>query len=366
MTCLLCGLDLAASPVVNLVARHGAYQRSVACERCGLVQVSPMPTPEALTAYYASGQYRRDFPPLHSPERLDRASEAHAVWLANHLGVTETSRLLEVGCGFGRVAAAIEKATGARVVVRDSDPDMLAEAWSRGLREYVEGEPIDVVYACQVLEHLADPIADLHRWARIATRLHVELPSVESMYGGPRHFFQWPHVVNYSPRTLMLLLARAGWDVTECGMVATTHVLFATATRGEPKTYDEAEVGVKLPAKDGATVASEIAEYRRQFETSPGAMLAAFMDGASIGDLPGGGEAEVRSELRLISGVVGEAIDSIGALSQAAEEAVAARDEAWSPGEWGRGFSAGQAATWQRAQQMLAHLANHLKRRAVV
>ena len=254
--CLLCGHDLADAQVVNTIARNNTPQRSVACARCAFVQVDPMPTADELRDYYASGQYRREFPwlpvdgvPPDSPEygaARDRQAEQGATWMAMELGGLGGKVLYEVGCGDGRVAAAVQRLGDERTLAMawDDDPDMRAQAEARGV--VVTRNPTrlsDVVYAHQVLEHTPDPVGTLRSWRsllRDGGLVHIQVPTLEAMYGGASHFFQKPHVVNFTMRTLVLTLLRAGFSPHRVGISG--NVLYATAEMADEDalTYEQA------------------------------------------------------------------------------------------------------------------------------
>ena len=254
MTCLLCGSDQPAK-VVNEIARNETPQRLVCCGRCGFVQADPMPTAEALADYYASGRYRREFPAL--PRRgvqpgaagYEAACDADAEVAARSIaqpgvcGISRGDRVVEIGCGDGRVAAWFAR-LGAEVEAWDVDPGQRSLAAARFAREGLGraqvSEPLpwaaDVVVALQVLEHQPDPLATLRGWRSLLKdggRLHVQVPTIERMYGGPRHFFQWPHVVNFTTRTLGIALIMAGFREVRVGISG--QVLCASAVRA----YDD-------------------------------------------------------------------------------------------------------------------------------
>lgn len=280
MTCILCHTDLTAAQVVNTVARNGYPQTSVVCPRCGLCQVTPMPSAEEVTAYYASGEYRREFPPLpvgsvrpgdtgYEAALDDRASQA-ADWLVLH-GMRRGDTVTEIGCGDGRLAAALTR-RGLLVDVVEADPAMLEKARSRGCSVWLEEKPwrVDWLLSCQVLEHQTDPVATLRGWRRLVDyetgRLHVEVPTLERMYGGASHFFQRPHLVNFTTRTLRLALLVAGFDNVRTGLNGS--VLWATAEHGQPMTIDAALAEVGPPDDVAALIAAH--EESRKLEPRAG------------------------------------------------------------------------------------------------
>ncbi len=101
----------------------------------------------------------------------------HAEWtlVRSALGVRKDARVLEVGCGTGRFARALED-DGALVVGLDRDPAMLAVARSRVSGELLVGSAqqlpfvdrcFDAALAVSVCEFIADPALVVREMARV-------------------------------------------------------------------------------------------------------------------------------------------------------------------------------------------------------
>jgi methionine biosynthesis protein MetW len=144
--------------------------------------------------------------------------------------VTPGSRVLDVGCAEGYVAAEL-LARGCSVVGIERDPRAAAIARERGIEVLgldVEAVPLaaarfDVVVFADVLEHLRDPVAVL-RQALPAGRAVVSLPNVahwtarRSLLGGrfPREgfgLFDRTHLRFYTRETAHELAGEAGFRV---------------------------------------------------------------------------------------------------------------------------------------------------------
>ena len=347
-SCVLCAASLDAAPVVNEVARHGYPQRSVACPRCAMVQESPMPSAESLTAYYASGDYRREFAWTRSPdERADDACAA-AEWLRAHLG--DMRRSLEIGCGEGRVASWL----GADAI--EADPAMAAEAASRGVHVGSRGA-YDVVYALQVIEHQADPVASLREWRGMLApggRVHVQLPTLERMYGGASHFFQRPHVANFTRLTLGIALRMAGLRPTVISVSGC--VMYATAERAEPMTFAEASA-YSGPVDDvPALLAAHEAERRRPLASSD--VLERWIEGASLADLPTGSEAALRLEVLYLAESYGRLAQSVGKVALDLHDEAVRLGETWDADPLLYGYAMGKARQCATVGQVLAAVGN--------
>jgi SAM-dependent methyltransferase len=301
--CTLCGADLADAITVAATGRHGDACHEVACAACGLVQRADMPGDTELSAYY-TGPYRAKF--TRSPvvaddgsvhewgtpeaERItDERTAAYADFIVSSLGLTSESSLMEVGCGDGRLAAAFKERIR-WVAALEADESMAMEAIrrrvlcvNRTLDDYIaavspiehdEEEPgFDAVVSCHVLEHFRDPLGALaHMRAILAKggKCWAEVPNTDRPYNGLSHYFQWPHLFNFTAETLSLLFIRAGFEdvhVHEHG-----HMLFIYGTNGgrAPVSYDEAvgifrQRGHDVPT--GAEVAARLAAYEERWRS---------------------------------------------------------------------------------------------------
>lgn len=103
----------------------------------------------------------------------DAGAPLHAAVLAA-TGIGPGTRVLDLGCGSGGFARAAADG-GAQVTGVDLDPDAVAQAAAavpegtflvRTAQDPPRG-PFDVVAAVQLLEHVRDPVAVLHRAGRV-------------------------------------------------------------------------------------------------------------------------------------------------------------------------------------------------------
>lgn len=376
--CHLCDTDLGSAIVVNTIARHGEPQMSVACSRCGLVQVDTLPSEAELAAYYRD-EYRSKFPwsPVQGPdgqmhehgtpvyERLmDEASGVYAKHILETVGVyPRGATVWEWGCGEGRLLAAMQ-AAGCEVLGIEADPAMRAAAASRWVMSW-DLPPLDVhprpavVMAVHVLEHFREPLRAL-RTMRLfmepGAKLWLEVPNVERPYGSLNHFFQRPHLYNFSADTLAALLVRAGFDdihVTESNTVLTA---YATHGGREACSYDEAIMRMGVAPPNGTEVAAMLAEYTRQRETSPGARLGAWLEAH------GDEDDWLRHEFNLMADALTVTLNSLGKMGEDLDEIIT--EDAWSPEPWVVAYRCGGKEMAQRAQVAVTHLANNLAARA--
>lgn len=142
--CLLCG-DVRGEPALE---ENG--WRCVRCPACGLLRVSPRPSPEAIRALYAHDA------PRNARHLLDLLGAARP-----------PGRLLEIGAGWGHLLqVARERGWDVRAV--EPDParcghlrdGLQIPAREEPLQPRQEGEaPVDAIVHCNVLSHLPDPVA---------------------------------------------------------------------------------------------------------------------------------------------------------------------------------------------------------------
>jgi SAM-dependent methyltransferase len=140
------------------------------------------------------------------------------------------ARILDLGAGDGRLAAALARA-GHRVTAVEPFRDVVAgrgldgvEVVRSGVQELELPEhTYDVVVLWHVLEHLDDPRAVLgrvHGWLAPRGCLLVGVPNLDSLQadlGGDRwfHLDSQRHLVHFTPAGLDLLLGRSGFRTVE-------------------------------------------------------------------------------------------------------------------------------------------------------
>jgi SAM-dependent methyltransferase len=111
-------------------------------------------------------------------EQVDRRWEVETPWFGDLIrsacGLTATSRVLDFGCGLGRLSKYLIDTTGCRVVGIDISPSMLrlahdyvgSERFSTALYPDFSADPgqggsFDAAFACYVLQHVERPDHDL-------------------------------------------------------------------------------------------------------------------------------------------------------------------------------------------------------------
>lgn len=146
------------------------------CTECGFTHILPLPTEEALTAFYQEAFYA-----VERPKYFSDTEEDIDWWMAtyrNYFDVfeqhTNGRRILDVGSGPGYFLLAGQE-RGWEALGIEPSPDACAYATEHGARVVQEFftydaakayGPFDVVHASMVLEHVPDPcsmIEDIKR-----------------------------------------------------------------------------------------------------------------------------------------------------------------------------------------------------------
>ena len=242
----------------------------VKCRTCGLKRTNPRPTPATIGAYYPA-----DYAPYHSStveEKPSKSSinpdcplEQHLIekqrkflmdtirkpiktdvlrpngqssikaWLRHLLGLNARmlppippGRMLEVGCASGSY---MEQAKRLGWKVEGIEFSEEAAAVARGKGFNVQSGSLeqakapeaqyDVITAWMVLEHLHQPIfalKKLRKWVKPDGYLVALVPDAVSLsqtvFKELSYDLHLPaHLYHYSPKTLELVLANAGWEV---------------------------------------------------------------------------------------------------------------------------------------------------------
>ena len=238
VACNLCG-GRDAVPVAR--GRDFEYDTSdtevsaVRCTRCGLVYLRPRPAAAALPTIYPDDYYAYDFeaklPGI--VRRVKDRVDAAKVGLYRRL-VPRAGRLLDVGCGDGRILDMLRRhgrpdwdlwgvELGPRAVARARAKGYTVLA-GRFEDVALEPEAFDLLVMNQLIEHVDDPRAMLAK-ARAALRpgghVVIETPNLDSLdarlfrrrYWGGWHFPR--HFTLFTAATLAAAVRAAGLEPVE-------------------------------------------------------------------------------------------------------------------------------------------------------
>jgi SAM-dependent methyltransferase len=233
----------------------------------------------------------------HRPAHARRTAQSHAAFLLPHLRSGQA--LLDLGCGPGTITAGLAEAVapGSTVGVdlmpgRPDDAPGVTFVTANVHELPFEDASFDAIFACCLLQHLADPLAAVREARRVA-RPGAVIGLVDADWGGQLMYPQDPRLdqamvvaaglrPNTSPyvgRQLRSLLAEAGFSRPEgfarVSVEASTEQTLAVGTFSARGYSDDA--AVERAVELGVASAAEMAEYAdawRAWGEHPGAFLA--------------------------------------------------------------------------------------------
>ena len=205
----------------------------VKCRSCGLMRTNPRPTPSSMGLYYPA-----DYAPYHVPTVAQGAGAGKRSMLsrlfdmqARKLPPLEPGHVVELGCaagGFleemraaGWACSGIEFSEASAQAARDKGFDIQTATVESARPPSV---PANLVAAWMVLEHLHEPVSALRKlrtWVRPDGYLAASIPDAGSLerrvFGERWYALQVPtHLYHYSPRTMAVVLEKAGWRLVRC------------------------------------------------------------------------------------------------------------------------------------------------------
>jgi SAM-dependent methyltransferase len=227
--CFVCGSDKESEFLTirrtTSDASAGEY-RLARCTACNFLYINPRPTPDALTALYAThvAYFREDYEPISRELPVLRRV------LADITRFVPGGTLLEVGCGRGEL---LELALKAGFQVDGCDLQRSSAANSRinvhigtlGSADFAD-QSFDCIVLRNTLEHLFDPteeIARCHLLLKKSGILYLKVPNADYEHGWRcRLMFQksnvfgppW-HLNYFTQASLARFLFRSGFRVAE-------------------------------------------------------------------------------------------------------------------------------------------------------
>jgi SAM-dependent methyltransferase len=252
--------------------------RVVRCASCGVARTDPPPPVGVREAFYDADYGGGATPKLVGPVERVRRAFARARARAVVRGLPAGSRVLDVGCGDGKlVVALLDRGMRAIGLEGSTGPRLRASA-NTGHRVFASDAgrlpfgdgALDVVVIWHVLEHLPEPeraIAEVVRCLRPGGTLVVAVPDLNglaSRIGGAA----WlgldveRHLYHFTPRGLEALLARQHLVVRRrrhMNLELTVIDLFDSTLRrlglGRLALYDQLGTGSRRGARLLATAA---------------------------------------------------------------------------------------------------------------
>ncbi len=271
--CPLCQRREAAT--IGTRDRSGAPLRIVLCHGCGLVRVSPRPSPEAHRDFYERQSRREDKNArLPSPRRMYR----HARIALDRLEwIRQTARpgarVLDAGCDGGETVFVLSLAG---FDARGIEPDPVLASYAREClgvpvqNAWVEQSPppqerFDVVCSFHLIEHTLDPVAFLQKLRAAAApggRLALETPNLQAPFPPPARRWHKAHLYYFTADTLADCARAAGWKLLSLSTPPTAAICGSapspSAPARQPRTHC-AEIrlwsnGALSPPREGTTL----------------------------------------------------------------------------------------------------------------
>ncbi len=207
---------------------YGSHAQIVQCDHCGLVYANPRWTTAEVEAAYVVVE---DETYLKEREGRVLTFRKHLSSLEKHTGQGNGRSLLDIGAYIG-VFVEVAAAAGWDAYGVEPSNWAVSQAKKRGLRVYqgtqdaqeIKGRQFDAVTLWDVIEHVADPAAELRKSYDLLTPggwLAVHTMNIESLTARllGRH---WPwlmdmHLYYFSQKTLAALLQNIGYEVIWSG-----------------------------------------------------------------------------------------------------------------------------------------------------
>lgn len=229
--CYLCGKDAA-----DTMFEQPPY-RVVRCRDCSFVYTLPRLSPEQIKAMYQTAYWSSDAAKEFGYTDYLKDKELYlATYRMRREVITSRKprpgRVLDVGSAAGYFLATMKEIGWECHGIELSEFMAAKSAELFGLENVRPGsilearypyEHFDVITFWDVIEHLEDPLPHLQKACTLLRPdglLVIETQNVESLFArvmGSRwqHFKMAEHLYHFGPKTIAVLLARAGFDVVE-------------------------------------------------------------------------------------------------------------------------------------------------------
>ncbi len=234
--CILC--ETSERTLLYHYEQAGQARSFVICEGCGLTSLDPLPSAQQLAKQYSQGEFTKNVPSFVAAAHKLAAlspSEKHLRVLSECRRISGSDltdgTLVDVGCGFGELAASLAECfPSVRVVGLEPEAEVVEHLRSinknpririeQGVIETFSPAPSERVgglFLFTVFEHLPEPLDALRRMNRLLADngwLFVLVPDLmdPGSVFGPRSFFHTAHMYYYTDRTLGGLMKRGGFE----------------------------------------------------------------------------------------------------------------------------------------------------------
>jgi 2-polyprenyl-3-methyl-5-hydroxy-6-metoxy-1,4-benzoquinol methylase len=236
LPCNLCGKS--KKQTISTKDRYFRKLHTVMCTNCGLVFTDPMPTEEEVSQYYKKHyrlHYHNDIKPSKRAIYKNFKGASYR-YLSLKSILKEGSTLIDIGSGGGEFVSYLNTRG---IKAKGLEPNEHFSTYARqtydipvetGMWESASFEPesTDVITACHVLEHFRDPHAAMSqfwRWLKPGGYLHISVPNIINPKGTPISRFHFAHLYNFSPKTLLMMAKKTGFEATTILAPQSTNVI---------------------------------------------------------------------------------------------------------------------------------------------
>lgn len=197
----------------------------VKCNSCKLIYTSPLPSDKELDLYYSKFNFKDGF----KFENILRGDARRSISNLNKLGY-KNGDLLDIGCGAGFFMDEAKNngwnvmgIDTAAIPINHATKKLKLHAVQKNILDFNSEEKFDVITLQQVIEHISNPYPILKKiksQLKASGLLCVSTPNINSWLSQilkERFNYIIPpeHLIYYSPKTLSLLLSKAGFRVVK-------------------------------------------------------------------------------------------------------------------------------------------------------
>lgn len=212
----------------------GKHVQCAVCGNCSLILLNPRPTEEEYKSWYESvfQDKRRNINTIEEAVAGIEGKNKYEKKLKQlkyfEGFVSENSKCLEIGCGWGTLAKVVKDKFNCEIDV--VEPSKLAakvakehfglNAFQGDFNSFVDqghnNKNYNFIYSYHVFEHIADPDIFLGKIKKILApggKLLLALPNTLNPEQPSERIFHIDHCFYYTPRTIELMLGKHGFKV---------------------------------------------------------------------------------------------------------------------------------------------------------